>query len=399
MSESNPGQRQTRTTSLDERLYTAEDLDRLLKRKPKPILENEDERFFTPTKQSPKTLRSPPDQRPQQAGPSRQAPEEQSTPTNTNYTNSSGNRAPTDPSPTHTGETQIQNQNNMSTISYKDIKDLIPKYDGDRKGLDEFVTIIDALASQLTEDKDKKLLNLSIKSHLRDKAFSTIRHLINPTWEQIKQTLKDKLNPLDATTCYNALTHAKQRTNESVTEYAIRVGTLLTNLNRSSTIDANEITQKYVQDSNEMLAKRAFEHGIMNFQLKTLIIAKNKKSLDEAIREALDMDSSGEYHNREASSTTKKFCNFCKKRNHTETECFKKKNTGKVSTATPSGPSDSPKKEGKFCKYCKKPGHLIQECRARERNNAQKTSETRTKIIKEGNEELVTLEELEDDLN
>lgn len=252
----------------------------------------------------------------------------------------------------------------------------------------------------MTQDKDKKLLNLSIKSHLRDKAFNTIRHLINPTWNDIKQTLKDKLNPLDATTCYNQLTHAKQKPNETVTEYAIKVGTLLTNLNRSSTIDASEATKKYVQDSNEQSVKRAFEHGILNFQLKTLIIAKNKKSLDEAIREALDMDSSGEYNNKDSKS--KKFCNFCKRKNHNENECFKKKGNNGSNGKTESAPtsSDNSKTETKFCKYCKKKGHLIQDCRARERNNDQKSKDARTKTVKtEEDDDYVTLESLEEDLN
>lgn len=119
----------------------------------------------------------------------------------------------TDPPPANNRRIHSADNSSSMAIVYKDIKDLIPKYSGERKGLDEFIQTIDALASQLTEERDKKLCNLSVKTHLKDKAFNTIRHLQNPTWEVIKQALKDKLNPLDAISCYNALTHAKQTNN------------------------------------------------------------------------------------------------------------------------------------------------------------------------------------------
>jgi hypothetical protein len=283
----------------------------------------------------------------------------------------------------------------MSTISYSDIKDLIPWYDGEKaNSLDEFIQIVDSLASQLIEVKGKLLFNLSVKSHLSKKAFNSIRHLNNATWDQIKQNLKDKLNPLDATTCYNALTHAKQEQTESMTDFALRVENLLTNLNRSSTIDADQNTRKYVQTSNEKLAKRAFENGIQNFKLETLAIAKNKDTLEDAIKEVLDLDSSREYRNTEKRAsgppTNVKFCGICKRRGHLETDCFKKnikKEDAPVEHATNS----------KFCKYCKKKGHEIQECRARERNNERKN---RTRVIHaEDAEDSVTLEELIVNLN
>lgn len=215
----------------------------------------------------------------------------------------------------------------MAAITYSDLKDLIPRYDGNKNKLDEFIQTVDSLETQLTEDRDKKLFDLSVKSHLTGTAFNAIRHLKVTTWPEIKKSLKDKLNPLDATTCYTALTHVKQNQNENMTDFAIRVETLLTNLNRSSTIGAENATIKYVHASNERLAKRAFENGILNFKLKTLIIAKNQDTLERAIIEALDLDSTGEFKNyekRNNTSNNKKFCGFCKRSNHTESECFKK---------------------------------------------------------------------------
>lgn len=350
--------RNTRANSIDERLYTATDHDNFIKRSKKHNAIPEEDTFHTPNQtDSPTTL----------------------------FTQETNKRDLS----SEFDEISIE----MSTISYADIKDLIPKFDGEKKSLDEFIQIVDSLASQLTEEKDKKLFNLSVRSHLTNRAFNSIRHLQVATWAQIRQSLKDKLNPLDATTCYNALTHAKQTQNESITDFAMKVETLLTNLNRSSTIDANEETRKFVQTNNEKLAKRAFENGIMNFQLKTLIIAKNKNTLESAIKEALDLDSSGDYSNKEKKLS--KICKFCKKKGHSEEDCYKKKSKSAENTA------DGEDKPDKVCTFCKRKGHTVQECRtkARSKGNGHKSHDAKAHVVAtedtDNEDETVTLEDLE----
>lgn len=414
---SGTGSRHTRANSTDSRLYTAKDLEDLFKKKKLPPILTEEDTYHTPQKwHSPKISQSAPES----PTPTTSATEEEGnnakpsaaisglttanqTTVHASNTHNQDIQAPATAATTSTGQPPNPPQENTSNqteskrvnmaIVYKDIKDLIPNYSGERKGLDEFIQTIDSLASQLTEDRDKKLFNLSVKTHLKDKAFNTIRHLQNPTWGEIKQALKDKLNPLDATSCYNALTHAKQISNESITDFAMKVETLLTNLNRSSTIDASETTRKYVQDGNEQLAKRAFENGILNFQLKTLIIAKNKKTLESAIREALDMDSTGEYKNTETKKS--RTCNLCKKRGHLEHECFKK------NAATKENNPEAEKTE-KVCSFCKRKGHTVQECRTKNRSQSSgyRSQEAKAHVIAttdsdNDDDDAVTVEELE----
>lgn len=392
-----PGSRLTRANSVDSKLYTTKDLEQLLKKNRQQKID-EEEKFYSPLKlNSPNLIRAgnaPPGETPLQtenATPTAAYTETATTSAASTENTNISTEPPSSPPANDQRRQSNTNSSNMAIV-YKDIKDLIPKYNGERKGLDEFIQTIDALASQLTEDRDKKLFNLSVKTHLKDKAFNTIRHLQNPTWEVIKQALKDKLNPLDATSCYNALTHAKQTNNESITDFAMKVETLLTNLNRSSTIEASEATRKYVQDSNEQLAKRAFENGILNFQLKTLIIAKNKKTLEEAIREALDMDSSGEYRNTDTRKG--KNCNFCKKKGHLENDCYKKNATKEENPET--------EKTDKTCTFCKRKGHTIQECRTKARSNSSnyRNQDAKTHVVtttESDNEEddTVTVEDLE----
>lgn len=370
--------RHTRTTSIDDVLFTAADHDKLTKRV-KKLPEVREDAFFTPNSNT--------------NSPQNSNNEDETS----NFLNTTRRNLSTEFADSKL-DTTILERETMSSITYSDIKDVIPRYDGERaNSLDEFIQIVDSLASQLTEAKDKLLFNLSVKSHLSNKAFNSIRHLNNATWEQIKQNLKDKLNPLDATTCYNALTHAKQGQSESMTDFALRVENLLTNLNRSSTIDADETTRRYVQTNNEKLAKRAFENGILNFKLKTLSIAINKNTLEDAIKEVLDLDSSGEYRNTEkrvtGPPTNAKFCIICKRKGHVETDCFKKVNIKKEDEPIEHATNN------KFCKYCKKKGHEIQECQAREKNNERKN---RTRVVhteETDDDDSVTLEELIETLN
>lgn len=86
----------------------------------------------------------------------------------------------------------------------------------------------------------------------------------------IREALKPKINPQNSQCSYTQLTRAKLFKNEYIRDYASRIETLLTNLNRSTASNDNTINT-HVEKTNGQLAKRTFEFGLNNRETQETI--------------------------------------------------------------------------------------------------------------------------------
>lgn len=100
--------------------------------------------------------------------------------------------------------------------------------------------------------------------------------------------MKEKINPQkNIEKAELKLTAIKQNTNEDVENYARRVEELLENLNKSfNTEENNEIIVK----ENDRKARKAFENGLLNNNLKSRAIARGNKTLREAVDYVIEQE-------------------------------------------------------------------------------------------------------------
>lgn len=81
----------------------------------------------------------------------------------------------------------------MANLSYTDLINAIPQFDGNEKELESFINACDIYTQYLTEDQQGLFLAIAI-SKLRGKALSKIQPTSDiKTWLQLKTKLEDKL--------------------------------------------------------------------------------------------------------------------------------------------------------------------------------------------------------------
>lgn len=151
-----------------------------------------------------------------------------------------------------------------------------------------------------------------------------------------------------------SMLYAQQNDNESVMDFANRIESLLVQLNRAATEAAPEEAKEHIRTNHAKLAKRSFEFGLRNPELRTVIISKNCSTITQTIKEAVELASYEPFSRSNTQSDSRrgtKYCSHCRKNNHNSNECFRTKNTVKTK------PENNESDEGsKFCKYCKKRG-------------------------------------------
>lgn len=185
------------------------------------------------------------------------------------------------PSNGHNSALSQQNELYASqSISYADIKGLIPSFDGNPAELEHYLSTTDTMYNQLSDDRNKKLCVLAIRSKLNGKAFEAMRSAGYPmNWSEIREALRQKISPVSAESAYASLTQAQQSVSETIFEYTSRVNGLLHALNRATVDNAPHEAKEHIQRSNLHLAKKSFEFGLANAHIRTIVIASNKTTL------------------------------------------------------------------------------------------------------------------------
>lgn len=281
-------------------------------------------------------------------------------------------------------------------IPIKDITELIKEYKGEEKELNTFIKNIDKLWNHIAQydDHDKTRFLLVLQLKITEKAAEATKNVDFESWEIVKKALKENINPQkNIEKAELKLSTVKQNPKEDTETYAKRVEELLENLNKSMDLDGNNEIIKNQNDRKARKARKSFEQGLADQNLKKLVINRGTKTLKESIDYIVEQElrqfelnekycticnskqhSTAECRNNQKNkfesktNQNNKFCTFCQRKYHDISEC-RTLQMSRMNTTNISQSDTAPRNSNIICYKCNSPGHLASACF--QRNNAE----------------------------
>lgn len=261
-------------------------------------------------------------------------------------------------------------------ISLSVLTKFIKPYNGDKESLPAFLTNCDNAISLANADQINVLCKYVI-SQLEGKAQVACSLKNFDSWDGIKNFLRATFGEKKhATHLLVDLQNCKQLPSEDVTQYSIRLESILTRMQSDIYYNCkqpNELVGRIA--AMEDLALNTFLLGL-NSSISNIVRCRNPPKLNDAIQCAVEEE---KLYNLTKSSSSSfyraKQCSLCHKKGHTSSECFRNKPQNQTQTqrsyAVNSRPAFDSLQGPKQCRYCKKQGHTIDECYKLKYKNSQ----------------------------
>lgn len=245
----------------------------------------------------------------------------------------------------------------------------IKPYDGSRETLNSFLVNCNN-AHELATDAQKDVLFKFILCQLQGKAqiACSIKEFTN--WLQLKDFLKTQFSERKHYAhILMELQNCKQKPNESVNQYALKIedclSQLLTEISISHGHKAREMVGR--QAAMEELALHHFQLGL-NPRISNIVRCKSPKTLNEAINAAISEEKIQMFHHHQYNASNTRYDKINSSRpNITSPNRYPNQQPRSFPTI-----SHNPKPvypSNQICRYCKTPGHTLEQCRKREYNN------------------------------
>lgn len=209
--------------------------------------------------------------------------------------------------------------NTMTTLTYTDIINAIPIFEGHQKDLDYFISTCSTYNEIITAEQKPMFLSI-VKTKLKGIALTKMEPFSEMTsWQLVQTRLEEKFKrPLNFEIAQDEISNVRQARTDSIEVYGNNIRFALHKLNKASeSLTTDENALKLLRTANEKLAARRFEQGLYNINLKLCVGAKDCNSLDTAISYAMQKENLYKNESRIR-------CNFCNIIGHTENECRKK---------------------------------------------------------------------------
>jgi hypothetical protein len=171
----------------------------------------------------------------------------------------------------------------MAGFNLKDLRDMIPEYDGDQSTLFDFIEAVNFAIENVPENQQNAIIFV-IKSKLVGKARKFISSRQLREWNDIKDLLISHYGDCrDTEALLYDLTSTFQKSNETPRAFAQRIENLLTKI-RSSVALNNELNQaarNALNSSHEKIALKAFLAGLSD-PLGSIIRSQKPNTLEQA---------------------------------------------------------------------------------------------------------------------
>lgn len=257
----------------------------------------------------------------------------------------------------------VENNSEMSlttALSIEFLASLIPNtFNGNRSTFSQFISDCDNAISLCAPHQMRPIL-IFIISRISGSAREQIEGKIYNSWEEVKNDLRKFYKPqndnfLTYIQLMERLNNLRQDRNESVTSFFEKIEKTVKDLTNSITAANNDQRQGKVTLINDLATNRFIYHS--HPDISRFLRTQNLKSLSEAVPKALeeetaisnsknfnyyrdqkfyDNDHNNKYYNPsrnfQRGNTSQKFCNYCKKSNHSIEECRKREYNNKFKT-------------------------------------------------------------------
>lgn len=261
---------------------------------------------------------------------------------------------------------KIATPSNTTELDLSILLKFVKPYDGSRDTLNAFLVNCNN-AYDLASDAQKDILFKFIICQLEGKAQTacSVKEFVD--WDQLKEFLKAQFSETKHYThLLTDLQDCKQRANEAVSQYALRVETCLSQLLTEMSISHGHKNREMIGRiaAMEELALHHFLIGLLP-HISNMVRCKAPKTLNQAINFATSEEKIQHFMLKHNPPNTRP--NNIPRPNNTKP--FQNSNQPRFNNNNNRPSTYNNASSVPICRYCKTPGHTLEQCRKREYNN------------------------------